>query len=135
MIRKLTQAPARLFARGPKATIPWNNSTLLPPQPDEQPVPYYNLPTGFNYIYTRGLPRSEIEARIFHVAHKFLPLKDKEFSLDRSFAEIGLDSLDQISFICALEREFHCVFEETVFDNFTSGREVLNHMSRNKYCF
>lgn len=124
-----------MAARGPKATIPVNNSTLMPTQAYDVVVPFYNLPTELNYIYTQGIPRSEIEARIFHVAHKFLPLKGKEFDLDRSFADIGLDSLDQISFICALEREFNCVFEEVVFDNFTSGREVLNHMARNKYCF
>lgn len=136
MIRKLTKVPRFWVTRGHKQTVIENASTLMPQQYPDAVDPHTNLPTELHYKYSQLLlPMSEIEARIWNVVSTFLPLKGKDFSMDKTWMDLNMDSLDAIAFVCAVEQEFNCVFEETVFDNFMSAREIANHMGKNKYCF
>ena len=93
-----------------------------------------NLPTGISY--SEGLLRlPEIEARVYKVVETMPMLNIQTFCFEKKFQDLNLDSLQSILFICELEKEFHCVFEETVFDNFTTPREVVRHLSNSHFCF
>lgn len=135
MIRKLARTPLRWVARGYPQNVIENASTLLPRARPDEADPEARLPTEEHWKYSRVLAPSEIEARLETVAARFVPLKGKEFGLEKSWVDLGLDSLDAIAFVCLVEEEFNCVFEETVFDNFTNAREIANYMAKNKYCF
>ena len=111
------------------------NSTLFPIASPEEPSDVHNVPVSQDYLHTQRVPAAEIEARIFKVAMMFPQIDMARFSLDSKFKDLGVDSLESIALICSLEDEFHCVFEETVFDNFTCTRDVLNHLTRNDFFF
>ena len=81
------------------------------------------------------LEPNEIEARIYNVIHLFKNIDIKSFSLKKSFKDLNIDSLETIALITAVEREFHIVFEETVFDNFENLNDVKTYISKSKYAF
>lgn len=81
-----------------------------------------NRPTAFSYLsnYKVGLARSfsnsqerilpDVEERIMVLSRRFLE-KVKDAKMDKltptaSFSDLGLDSLDAVDFIVALEEEF-----------------------------
>ena len=134
MFARLTKLVSRQFGLHLEKTAT-NHSQLFPNRPIEEISEKSNLPTTVTYIQSERVHVSEIEARIYKVASNFPIIKMDHFSLDKNFKELNLDSLESIAFVCAIEEEFRCVFEETVFDNFSKGRDVLNHLSKNNYFF
>ena len=133
MIRKLTSRNLFRFAIGIKPSD--LNSMLIPPNQSDLISPDHNLPTEISMEYSRKLVHSEIEARIYSVAAKFSPLDIKSFAMNKHFKELKLDSLEAIAFVCAIEDEFNCVFEETVFDNFQTSDEISRYLARDRYSF
>ena len=133
MIRKLTSNSLFKFAIGMK-TSDTNTRLIATPTPDLI-LPDHNLPTENHMQYTRKLAASEIEARIYNVVARFSPIDFKLFAMDKHFKELKLDSLEAIAFVCAIEEEFNCVFEETVFDNFKSCDEISRYLVRDRYSF
>ena len=134
MIRKLS-IQIRKFSQLESSQKGTYNSTLFPIKTLEENSDVHNVPVSKDYLLTLRVPPAEIEARIFKVAMMFPKIDMNKFNLDMKFNDLGIDSLETIAVICTLEDEFHCVFEETVFDNFTCGRDVLNHLTRNDFFF
>lgn len=136
MIKRLTRVPRFWIAkRGFEPTTTLNHASLIPTQPDGLASTDFNLPTDYHWKYAQKLSPSEIEARIFSVALSYIPLKGKEFKMEKTWADLGIDSLETIAFVCAIEKEFNCVFEERVFDNFLKPQDIANHMLSNKHAF
>lgn len=49
----------------------------------------------------------------------------KTFDFGASFRDSDIDSLEQIAILTGIEEEFHTVFEDNVFDNFTNMNDVV----------
>jgi acyl carrier protein len=48
---------------------------------------------------------------------------------------LKLDSLEQTALLVAVEHEFHIVFEDRVFENFTNLEQVIRFIATDNYAF
>ena len=109
---------------------PWD--LLDAPAPVEVD-PRFNRPTEAMEIHNHRLEMPEIEARLFKAVAAFPRLDPRTFSIEQRFEELQLDSLDTIQLLTLIESEFKTVFEENVFDNFESCRDVARYLASTKY--
>ena len=75
---------------------------------------------GKNLVADEYLDESEVQTRISFVLHKFRTFDLHTLDWSKSFDDLGLDSLETTAILTSIEHEFHTVFEDRVFENFTS---------------
>ena len=75
---------------------------------------------GKNLAVDEYLDESEVQTRISFVLHKFRTIDLHTLDWSKSFEDLGLDSLETTAILTSIEHEFHTVFEDRVFENFTS---------------
>eukprot|EP01016_Furgasonia_blochmanni_P008869 TRINITY_DN1365_c0_g1_i4.p2 TRINITY_DN1365_c0_g1~~TRINITY_DN1365_c0_g1_i4.p2 ORF type:complete len:302 (+),score=45.04 TRINITY_DN1365_c0_g1_i4:10-915(+) len=84
----------------------------------------------------RFLDRNEIEARIMKVLTHFDKVNLKKFKWeDQMDSDLRLDSLEQTALLVAIEHEFHIVFEDRVFENFSNLDQVVRFINSDHYAF
>ncbi len=109
--------------------------TLFPKSSLDSTSMKSNIPEDVNDLVDFKLEYNEIEARVYNVLHQFPKIDMKSFHPTMTFEQLKLDSLETIAVITAIERDFHTVFEENVFDNFETPQDVITFMTTNVYAF
>ena len=69
------------------------------------------------------------------VIYDFKLLDLRSMDWNKKFEDLGLDVYEQNAIITSIEHEFHTVFEDNVFDNFTNFNEVLRFVANDHNCF
>ena len=69
------------------------------------------------------------------VIHKFRILNLKELDWSKTFEEFGMDEYEQIAMLTSFEHEFHTVFEDRVFENFTNLNQVMQFIASDHNSF
>lgn len=59
------------------------------------------------------------------------------FKLDwnQHFDNLGIDEYEQTAILTSIEHEFHTIFEDRVFENFTTFNEVKKFIATDLNCF
>ena len=81
------------------------------------------------------LDESEVHTRISFVLHQFRIFDLNTFNWHDSFEKLGIDSLEQTSILTSIEHEFHTVFEDRVFENFSNFNQVIRFIATDHNCF
>uniref|UniRef100_A0A0K0FA08 Acyl carrier protein n=1 Tax=Strongyloides venezuelensis TaxID=75913 RepID=A0A0K0FA08_STRVS len=72
------------------------------------------------------LTQKQVEARIKLVIGCFDKVKKNEFSMDDDlFKDLGLDSLDHVELMCAIEEEFNFEIPDGISDQFKTPRDIF----------
>ena len=79
---------------------------------------------GKELMVDEYLDLSEVQTRMSFVIHQFRILDLNTLDWTASFEQLGLDSLETTAMITSIEHEFHTVFEDRVFEKFTSFAQV-----------
>ncbi|GMM50731.1 acyl carrier protein [Starmerella bacillaris] len=74
------------------------------------------------------LPRADVQSRILTVFHNFLG-NDKEVSATATFQDLGLDSLDAVELMVAVEEEFGIEIPDTDSDEIKSVSDAVEYIS------
>ena len=69
------------------------------------------------------------------VMHSFRMFDLETLKWTDSFEKLGLDSLELTALLTSIEHEFHTVFEDRVFENFTNLQQVLRFIATDHNCF
>ena len=87
-----------------------------------------NYPTSDLDNWTSKLEAHEIKARIYKVLRKF-DIDLFKFNFDSDFErDLKWDTFEAINFVTCCEHEFHCVFEENVFDNMENCQNISDYL-------
>ena len=81
------------------------------------------------------LDESEVVTRMLFVLNKFQLYDLKTLAWDKTFEEQGIDDWESTALITSLEHEFHTVFEDHVFESFTSLDDVRRQLISDHNCF
>ena len=90
---------------------------------------------GSALVADEYLDESEVQTRISFVLHKFRTVDLHTLDWSKSFEDCGFDSLETTAILTSIEHEFHTVFEDRVFENFTSLQQVLKFVATDHNCF
>ncbi len=71
-----------------------------------------------------------VEEKVVEVITREQHLEPGKVSLDSTFAELGIDSLDGVNILFALEEEFKIDIPDTVAQNMKSVRQVVDSLTR-----
>uniref|UniRef100_A0A0K0EE55 Acyl carrier protein n=1 Tax=Strongyloides stercoralis TaxID=6248 RepID=A0A0K0EE55_STRER len=90
-------------------------------------LPTHNLHTSVPCFSAKvELTKAQIEARIKLVLGCFDKVQKTDISMDDDFfKDLGLDSLDFVEVICAIEEEFNFSIPEGISDNFKTPKDIL----------
>ncbi|KAJ2358662.1 mitochondrial acyl carrier protein [Coemansia sp. RSA 2618] len=83
--------------------------------------------------YSAGgaLSRSDIQERIFQLLQDFDKVNQEKLSPSADFAkELGLDSLDQVEVVMAIEEEFSVEIPDDEADKISSVKEAIDYISK-----
>lgn len=75
------------------------------------------------------MPAKNIESRVLKLAAEQFCKDIAEVTTDKSFADLGGDSLDQIEFVMGLEDEFGIQIEDHAGDRITSVQAAIDHIT------
>jgi len=71
-----------------------------------------------------------IEETVIRIIAQENHLEPGSVTLDSTFAELGLDSLDGVNVLFALETEMNITIPDTIARNMTSVRQVVDSLTR-----
>jgi acyl carrier protein len=71
-----------------------------------------------------------IEETVIRIIAQENHLEPGSVTLDSTFAELGIDSLDGVNILFALETEMNITIPDTVARNMTSVRQVVDSLTR-----
>ncbi|KAG0265839.1 hypothetical protein BG011_003990 [Mortierella polycephala] len=78
-----------------------------------------------------GLNRADIEKRVLDILVGFNKVDDKKISLQANFnADLGLDSLDTVEVVMAIEEEFTIEIPDKDADEITSVAQAVEYISK-----
>ena len=101
--------------------------------PDVYKVVNKVKPSSVTEEFSKQVDYFEAEARIAKLVKDFPKINLGQFTMEKKFKELGLDSLETIHFITTIEAEFNLVFEENVFDGFQSCKDIARYISTTKH--
>ena len=81
------------------------------------------------------LDESEVHTRMSQVLHKFEIVDLHTLDWHKSFEENGLDEFEQTAILTSVEHEFHTIFEDRIFENFTNLDQVMRFVAADHNCF
>lgn len=76
--------------------------------------------------------RQELEREILEGLNKKARKGKNGATLDTTFDELGLDSLDKVETVMDLEEEYKMKIPDDVAERFTKGREVVDYIAGEK---
>ncbi|PWN34737.1 acyl carrier protein [Meira miltonrushii] len=83
------------------------------------------------YAASSGLSNQEIQNRIFEVLKSFEKVDPAKISASAAFTtDLGLDSLDAVEVVMAIEEEFSIDIPDAEADNITSVQEAIDYISK-----
>jgi NADH dehydrogenase (ubiquinone) 1 alpha/beta subcomplex 1 len=75
------------------------------------------------------LPRAEVKERVLGVVKGFPKVDQAKVSETASFKELGLDSLDSVELVMALEEEFALEIPDAEADKMLTVADAINYFS------
>ena len=69
------------------------------------------------------------------VIYNFKILDLHKLNWDDEFDKNGIDEYEQTAILTSIEHEFHTVFEDRIFENFTTFNQVLKFVVSDHNCF
>jgi len=72
----------------------------------------------------------DVPAKVIEIIAREQHLEPEKITLDSTFAELGIDSLDGVNILFALEEEFKLDIPDTVAQNMKSVRQVVDSLTR-----
>ena len=72
----------------------------------------------------------DVAPKVIEIIAREQHLDVNKITLDSTFAELGIDSLDGVNILFALEEEFKLDIPDTVAQNMKSVRQVVDSLSR-----
>ena len=81
------------------------------------------------------MDETEVQTRMSKVLHVFKIYDLHKLNWDANFEDNGMDSLEQTAVLTSFEHEFHTVFEDRVFENFSTLNEVKTFIAGDHNCF
>ena len=97
--------------------------------------PHSMVPVKYPYFEDKFLEETEVSTRMMWVMHNFNLFKLDDLEWERNFDEMGLDSLEQTAILTSIEHEFHTVFEDRVFENFSNFSQVREFIATDHMAF
>lgn len=90
-------------------------------------APFLKMRCSRGYGST-SVSKSEAEERVLSVLKKFDKVDTTKLSLSAPFTQLGLDSLDVVEVMIALEEEFHMEIPDAVADKVQTPQEVAQYI-------
>ncbi|KAJ2498734.1 mitochondrial acyl carrier protein [Coemansia sp. RSA 1972] len=91
----------------------------------------FNMPTMRLYSAGGALSRSDIQARIFQLLQDFDKVNQEKLSPTADFSkELGLDSLDTVEVVMAIEEEFSVEIPDDEADKISSVKEAIDYITK-----
>ena len=72
----------------------------------------------------------DVEAKVIEIIVREQHLDPSAVTIDSTFEELGIDSLDGVNILFALEEEFKIDVPDTVAQNMRSVRQVVDSLTR-----
>ena len=72
----------------------------------------------------------DVSQKVMEIIAREQHLDATKITLDSTFAELGIDSLDGVNILFALEEEFKLDIPDTVAQNMKSVRQVVDSLAR-----
>ncbi|KAG0030918.1 Acyl carrier protein, mitochondrial [Podila clonocystis] len=83
------------------------------------------------YSAGAGLARSDVEKRVLDILAGFNKVDAKKISLQANFnADLGLDSLDTVEVVMAIEEEFSIEIPDKDADEIKSAEQAVEYISK-----
>lgn len=90
-------------------------------------APFFR-PQAIRCYGSATVSKSEAEERVLAVLRKFDKVDSTKLSLTTPFTQLGLDSLDVVEVMIALEEEFHMEIPDAVADKVQTSQEVADYI-------
>ncbi|PFH54554.1 hypothetical protein AMATHDRAFT_52200 [Amanita thiersii Skay4041] len=103
------------------------------------PFRYSRIPSHFQYNLLRratlstasGLPRDAIQSRVLEVLRDFEKVDTAKLTPTASFAkDLGLDSLDAVEVVLAVEEEFGIEIPDAEADEITTVQQAIDYIAK-----
>ena len=72
----------------------------------------------------------DVSEKVIEIINREQHLEPGKVTIESSFAELGIDSLDGVNILFALEEEFKIDIPDTVAQNMKSVRQVVDSLTR-----
>ena len=72
----------------------------------------------------------DVPQKVIEIIAREQHLEQGKITLDSTFAELGIDSLDGVNILFALEEEFKLDIPDTIAQNMKSVRQVVDSLTR-----
>jgi acyl carrier protein len=72
----------------------------------------------------------DVSSKVIEIIAREQHLDASKVTLDSTFAELGIDSLDGVNILFALEEEFKLDIPDTIAQNMKSVRQVVDSLTR-----
>ncbi|KAG0332698.1 hypothetical protein BG000_009808 [Podila horticola] len=96
-------------------------------------VPRVSVAMNFARMYSAGagLARSDVEKRVLDILAGFNKVDANKISLQANFnADLGLDSLDTVEVVMAIEEEFSIEIPDKDADEIKSAEQAVEYISK-----
>jgi len=104
----------------------------LPPPPSQLAAPALAIPAGWRLYGAGYLDKAEVTDRVVSVVKNFNKVDPAKVSPTSSFgADLGLDSLDTVEVVMAVEEEFAVEIPDAEADKITSVGEAVEYLVTN----
>lgn len=77
-----------------------------------------------------GLPKEEIEARILNMLRGYDKVNQSNLTASSSFKDLGLDSLDTVEVVMAIEEEFSIEIPDQQADEILSVGDAIQYIQQ-----
>jgi NADH dehydrogenase (ubiquinone) 1 alpha/beta subcomplex 1 len=135
---ELPDAPPSLRARTPDRAPRFRSSLTDPPfspsplPPSQLAAPALAIPAGWRLYGAGYLDKAEVTDRVVSVVKNFNKVDPAKVSPTSSFgADLGLDSLDTVEVVMAVEEEFAVEIPDAEADKITSVGEAVEYLVTN----
>ena len=93
------------------------------------------LPAADEKLDGDCMEETEVITRMLQVLHNYAIYDLKTLDWSRDFADQGIDSLESTALLTSFEHEFHTIFEDNVFEHFSTFNEVKDFLASDHNAF
>ncbi|CAO3638832.1 unnamed protein product [Cunninghamella blakesleeana] len=92
---------------------------------------YRAAPAFTRYYSAAALSKSDIESRVLDILKGFEKVDEKKLSLDAHFVnDLGLDSLDTVEVVMAIEEDFSVEIADKNADEIKTAKQAVDYISQ-----
>ncbi|KAI8644945.1 acyl carrier protein-like protein [Parasitella parasitica] len=87
-------------------------------------------PIAYRFYSSGGLSQSDIEVRVLDILRGFDKVEANKIALDAHFVkDLGLDSLDTVEVVMAIEEEFSVEIPDKEADDIKTAKQAVEYIS------